>query len=97
MIAVGVRELKNHLSECLRRVRAGEWIVVTDRGKPVAELSPPGMASARGGVSPEFLALAHQGRATVGAANDRAVYPAMKPLLPSGRALALLDEERSER
>ena len=32
MKAVGVRELKNRLSEYLRLVRNGEEIVVTDRG-----------------------------------------------------------------
>lgn len=33
---VGVRELKQHLSEYLRRVAGGETIRVTDRGVPVA-------------------------------------------------------------
>ncbi len=41
MAAVGVRDLKNRLSEYLRRVRSGERLVVTERGKPVAILSPP--------------------------------------------------------
>ena len=35
---VGVRELKSKLSEYLGRVEAGEDIVVTDRGRPVARL-----------------------------------------------------------
>lgn len=42
MTTVGVRELKNRLSEFLRRVANGERITVTDRGRPVAALSPPG-------------------------------------------------------
>jgi len=37
---VPVRVLKNELSAYLRRVRRGERIVVTDRGKPVAEVGP---------------------------------------------------------
>jgi len=37
---VGVRELKDHLSDYLRRVRAGESLVITDRGQPVGEISP---------------------------------------------------------
>ena len=36
---VGVRELKNHLSAYIDRVRDGEEIVVTDRGRPVARLT----------------------------------------------------------
>lgn len=38
---VPVRELKNRLSEYLRRVQAGEEIVVTSRGKAVARLLAP--------------------------------------------------------
>jgi prevent-host-death family protein len=38
---VGVRELKNRLSEFLRRVADGERITVTDRGRAIALLSPP--------------------------------------------------------
>jgi len=38
--AAGVKDLKDHLSEYLRRAEAGERIVITDRGKPLAMLSP---------------------------------------------------------
>jgi len=38
--AVGVRELKTWLCRYLREVRRGRTIVVTDRGKPIAELRP---------------------------------------------------------
>ncbi len=38
MISVGIRDLKNNLSRYLKKVQAGERIVVTDRGRPVAEL-----------------------------------------------------------
>jgi prevent-host-death family protein len=41
MAAVGIRELKNQLSRYLKRVRTGERLVVTERGNPVAILSPP--------------------------------------------------------
>ena len=37
--SVGIRELKDHLSRYLDRVREGEDIVVTDRGHPVARLT----------------------------------------------------------
>ena len=40
MTRVGVRALKDHLSEYLRRVGDGERIVVTDRGEPLATLAP---------------------------------------------------------
>jgi len=44
--AVGIRELKNRLSQYLKRVRAGERLVVTERGKPVAIISPPSVTRA---------------------------------------------------
>lgn len=37
---VSVRELKDRLSEYLRRVQAGERLVVTDRKRPIAEIGP---------------------------------------------------------
>lgn len=41
MASIGVRELRQRASELLRRVEHGETIEVTDRGRPVAVLSPP--------------------------------------------------------
>lgn len=38
---VGIAELRQNLSRHLRRVRAGERLVVTDRNRPVATLGPP--------------------------------------------------------
>lgn len=38
---VGVAELRQNLSTYLRRVSKGQRLVVTDRNRPVAELSPP--------------------------------------------------------
>jgi prevent-host-death family protein len=41
MGTVGIRELRQRASELLRRVERGETIEVTDRGRPVAVISPP--------------------------------------------------------
>jgi prevent-host-death family protein len=40
MTSVGVRELRQRASELLRRVEDGESIEITDRGRPVAMLTP---------------------------------------------------------
>ena len=40
MASVGVRELRQRASELLRRVEEGESIEITDRGRPVAMLTP---------------------------------------------------------
>lgn len=41
MRAVGIKVLKNRLSEYVRLAAGGETILVTDRDKVVAELAPP--------------------------------------------------------
>ena len=41
MRAVGLKVLKNKLSEYVRLAAAGETVLVTDRDKVVAELVPP--------------------------------------------------------
>jgi prevent-host-death family protein len=38
--SVGVRELRQNLSQYLRRVEQGETLEVLERGKPVAVLAP---------------------------------------------------------
>lgn len=37
---IGIRELKSKLSECVREVKKGTTIVVTERGRPVARIIP---------------------------------------------------------
>jgi antitoxin (DNA-binding transcriptional repressor) of toxin-antitoxin stability system len=41
MRAVGLKILKNKLSEYVRLAAQGETVLVTDRDRVVAELSPP--------------------------------------------------------
>jgi antitoxin (DNA-binding transcriptional repressor) of toxin-antitoxin stability system len=41
MRSVGIKILKNRLSEFVRLAGAGETVLVTDRGRIVAELIPP--------------------------------------------------------
>jgi len=41
MITIGIKQAKIHLSEYLRKVRAGERVVITERGKPIAEITKP--------------------------------------------------------
>ncbi|WP_297396403.1 type II toxin-antitoxin system prevent-host-death family antitoxin [Acidiferrobacter sp.] len=37
---LSIRDMKNHLSKYLKLVRAGKDVVITDCGKPVAQLTP---------------------------------------------------------
>ena len=40
MESVGIRELKAHLSRHLKRVRSGTRLMVTERGRSIATISP---------------------------------------------------------
>lgn len=59
MEEAGIRRLKSHLSEYIRRVRRGESLVITDRGTPVALLTP-----IRSSMSSEIEALLESGSAS---------------------------------
>ncbi|HUN75141.1 MAG TPA: type II toxin-antitoxin system prevent-host-death family antitoxin [Steroidobacteraceae bacterium] len=99
MKTVGVRDLKNKLSEYLRRVRLGEGVLVTDRGEVVAELLPPGQGSGDPSVPAGLQALARRGLLTLGAPAGADLYPALlRNQGPRRRSAAqLLDEERGTR
>lgn len=97
MKAVGIRELKNRLSEYVRLVRAGEEFLVTDRGEVVAELRPPLRADSSLEPYPGLARLARQGRLRLGAENSPDLYPALPGRTPKGTAARLLDEERGVR
>ena len=93
---VGLRELKNRLSEYVRLVRAGAHIQVTDRGQVVAELMPP---TPPGGRDPAagLAALERRGLLRPPTAEGRARYRCLPRLVPTGTAERLLDADRGER
>lgn len=63
MADVGVRELKQHLSEYLDRAEHGELLRVTDRGRPKALLGPlPGQARVEQGISEGWITPGSDGR-----------------------------------
>lgn len=97
MHAVGVRELKNRLSEYLRLVRAGERILVTDRGQVIAELGPPGEGPDQDKIPPKLREMIRQGLATRAAPRGDYRYPTFPRLVPDGTAERLIDEGRGDR
>jgi prevent-host-death family protein len=48
MRKAGVREARQNLSALLDEVRKGREIVITERGRPVARLVPPGRTRGKG-------------------------------------------------
>ncbi|KPJ93620.1 MAG: hypothetical protein AMS18_05390 [Gemmatimonas sp. SG8_17] len=96
MKVVGIRELKNRLSEYLRLVRRGEDVLVTDRGAVVAELRRPGTSSVETPY-PRLIEWDRDGKARVGAPNRPDLYPEVKPILKGCTVSELLSHERGER
>lgn len=96
MKAVGIRELKNRLSEYLQLARNGEEVLVTDRGEVVAELRQPSK-SHMDAPHPGLMNLVRQGKARVGAPNLPSLHPRLPALLSKGELARLIAEERAER
>lgn len=95
---IGIRELKNRLSEIVRAVKAGDHVLVTDRGTVVAELVPPGHPTRDSSIPPGLARLVERGVARQGAANDPRLYENLTPLRRKPESAArLLDESRGER
>ena len=94
---VGLRELKNRLSEYIRDVRGGEIVLVTDRGIVVAEMKKPGETLPRADMDPGLVELAKQGLLSLGRANEPSVYPRLPQRLSGPAIQALLQEERGTR
>ena len=95
MRSVGIRELKNRLSEFVRAVQAGERVLVTDRGKVVAELREPGSLEDEA-VPPALGAMARSGYVTLPSAS-KARYPKLRSLRKGPSSQELLDADRGER
>lgn len=97
MRAVGIRDLKDHLSRHLAEVRTGEVILVSDRGVVVAEIRPPGSADAA--LPPGLARMASSGRVRLGLPHDPSAYSdsGTRGKVADGTALALLNADRDER
>lgn len=95
---MGIRELKNRLSEYLRQVQGGERVLVTDRGRVIAELRPPGE---RGETLPYpgLHEMARQGLVRMGQPNRAELYPVLPPAAPEDTRLSgwLIEQDRRDR
>jgi len=97
MRSIGVRELKATLSRVLRDVQGGEVVLVTDRGRVVAELRRPDGATFVESRTDRALArLAASGDLRV-AERPTEPYTVSPIVSPPGTARALLDASRDER
>lgn len=94
MTTTTVTELKASLSRYVRLVKAGEDVLVTERGLPVARLSPvPGLE----GLPARVEELVRLGLVRPGTGRlPRDFWKSPAPKDPKGRLLRALLEEREE-
>ena len=90
----GIRELKDNLSRYIRRIEAGERILVTTHGRVVAELVP--MGAGRRGRASQFDLLVASGVITPPVEDGDPLEGCPEIRLPPGTAAALIDSDRGE-
>lgn len=90
----GIRELKDNLSRYIRRIEAGERVIITAHGRVVAEIVPPrGLSESR---QSEFDRLVASGVITPPAENGDPLEDCPRIRLAPGTATALIDSVRDE-
>ena len=95
MRAVGLKVLKNKLSEYVRMAEAGEVVLVTDRDRVVAELRPP-MERAPYAADALLADLVRRGLLTP-PVMVREGPPPRVPVASTATILRELDQDRGER
>ena len=95
MKTAAVSQLKATLSKYLDRVKAGEEVLVTDRGKPIARIVP--LSSERQQVPPHLRDLERAGLARIGSGKlPEGFWDVPRPRDAAGAARKALLEERWE-
>lgn len=96
MRSVGIKVLKNKLSEYIRIAASGEIVLVTDRDRVVAELVPPHPDRGKMLADERWAELIRQGIVTP-AVNPRGPMPKNDPRMTIQEILDELDEDRADR
>ncbi|TAN24512.1 MAG: prevent-host-death protein [Acidobacteria bacterium] len=97
MLAVGIKVLKNRLSEYVRLAAGGETVLVLDRNRVVAELNPPRPANPVPSSDEDWKARGvREGWLTL-PTHKMTGAPRNFPTMTLEELLADLDEARSDR
>ncbi len=96
MRAVGLKVLKNRLSEYVRLAASGETVLVTDRERVVAELVPPGGGRAAMAADALLADAVRKGWLTPALGATESTIP-HRPAANLADLLAELDDDRSDR
>lgn len=96
MLAVGLKVLKNKLSEYVRLAASGEIILVTDRERVVAEIGPPAAGRSPMLADAQLANAVREGWLTPPTLVS-AGLPPRKPVTTFDDLLAELDRDRQDR
>jgi antitoxin (DNA-binding transcriptional repressor) of toxin-antitoxin stability system len=96
MRSVGLKTLKNKLSEYVRLAAGGETVLVTDRDRVVAEIGPPSPARSSMLSDALLLEAVRQGWMTPPISVGREP-PARKPVMTIDELLSNLQHDRADR
>lgn len=96
MRSVGIKMLKNKLSEYVRLAAAGETVLITDHDKVVAQITAPD-TSRSPVLADALLAEAVRNGWVTPPLVARSAVPPSKPVAPLNELLAELDADRGER
>jgi antitoxin (DNA-binding transcriptional repressor) of toxin-antitoxin stability system len=96
MRVVGIKVLKNKLSEYIRAAANGETILVTDRDRVVAEIVAPSAHSPRTGRSARWEELVKQGVITPASIRGAGPPPSL-PVMKFDDLMRELEADREDR
>ena len=96
MRVVGIKTLKDRLSEYIRIAAAGERVLVTDRDRVVAELGPPREGTAEDSRDAQLADAIRQGWLRPPLLRSDEV-PRSLPVMSFGAVMDALDESRADR
>ena len=95
VMTVGVRELKNRLSEYLREVKAGAVVLVSERARLIAEIRQPTIAEQTQPAASPLRDWTREGTLILPRARKNRC-PRSPVSLPAGTARQLLSRDRGE-
>ena len=97
MQTVGIKVLKNRLSEYVRVAASGQAVLVTDRGRVVAELIAPRAVSDTSSAERRLAELVAAGLMTPAPTRPLPPLPPRRPFTTLEDVLADLDASRADR
>ncbi len=92
---LGLREANQHFSKAIKAVRAGRVVTLTERGRPIAVITPISHGDARGAA---LQAMVDEGLVRAAAKTGPTPAPRWRPVKVKGKPLSqTIIEDRQDR